>query len=102
MISLFANGEIKILGDHSGESWIVQVGAVMPFRIGWSRKTAKAREKSRPSREAVEEDVEEPAPSYNPLPARKAAPAKKTEPARKGKSKPAQPAESDSDFYYIQ
>ncbi|MBI5882833.1 MAG: hypothetical protein HZB91_07000 [Elusimicrobia bacterium] len=104
-VSLFSNGEIKVLGDHSGESWIVQFGVVMPFRIGWSRKTAKARAKSRSAREeTVEDGVEEPTGSYNPLPARKTQPAKKQEPAKKGKSKPkpAQPAESDSDFFYIQ
>ncbi|MBI5624249.1 MAG: hypothetical protein HY924_10750 [Elusimicrobia bacterium] len=97
-VNLFANGEIKVLGDHSGEAWIMHMGVVMPFRIGWSRKTAK---KTRSKPAAVRRDeVSEPE-AYDPLPPRKPDPVK---PGKKGKSKskPVQPAESDSDFYYIQ
>jgi hypothetical protein len=97
-VNLFANGEIKCLGDHSGEAWVMHLGVVMPFRIGWGKKAAKVREKPRQDRrEAVEESSE----AYDPLPPRRAEPSK---PVKKGKAKPkpAQPADSDSDFYYIQ
>lgn len=100
-INLFANGEIKVMGDHSGESWVIHMGVVMPFRIGWSRKTAKTsktvREESRLP--AVQDVTEEPPPVYNPLPARKPDPPRKK---GKGKAKPAKPAEADSDFIFIQ
>ncbi|MBI4677833.1 MAG: hypothetical protein HY748_09650 [Elusimicrobia bacterium] len=70
-LSLFANGEIKVLGDHSGDSWIIHVGAVMPFRIGPRPGAAKERERTRPAGKS------------------------------KPRPKPVQPSESDSDFYYI-
>ena len=40
-VNLFFNGEVKAIGVHAGESWIVQTGLMMPFRIGSKSLAAK-------------------------------------------------------------
>lgn len=93
-VDLFANGEVKALGEHSGESWIINLGFVLPFRIGpksWAssegerkkeRPVQQMTEDYRPSRKAAELQWDSPAPEQ---PQR---PAKPKKPSRKGKTKP--------------
>lgn len=33
-VNFFSNAEIKAMGDHAGESWIIHTGFMLPFRIG--------------------------------------------------------------------
>lgn len=51
-VNFFSNAEIKAMGAHAGESWIIHTGFMLPFRIGprgnsksevVSHKTAKPR-----------------------------------------------------------
>jgi hypothetical protein len=52
--SAFANGEIKALGALQYRSWIIQVGAAVPFNFGRKRRTAAVEPKA-----VFDEDAEQ-------------------------------------------
>ena len=61
--SAFANGELKALGQLQYRSWIIQVGAALPFDIG-GRTLFKRRRAAAPvePKSALEDETETPAP----------------------------------------
>lgn len=49
-VNLFCNGEVQAIGQHKGQSWVIHVGANLPFEVGWkgvysSKKAAAARQR---------------------------------------------------------
>ncbi len=46
--SAFANGELKALGQMEYRSWIVQVGAALPFDIGFTKTVIKRKRAAAP------------------------------------------------------
>ena len=60
-VSLFLNGEVKALGENAGRTFIVQMGIVAPFRIGWGSIAAKGTHWLAPDDKGVKDsfDVDE-------------------------------------------
>lgn len=84
--SAFANGELKALGQMQYRSWIVQVGAALPFDIGFT-KTVIKRKRAAPvePKSLLDDDDASPAPK----------------PMKRLRVKPAPPEQAPPDMIFL-
>jgi hypothetical protein len=94
--SAFANGELKALGQLQYRSWIVSVGAALPFDIGgkavFKRKRANAPVEPKPM---LDDDSDRPA--DKPAPKTKAAP----KPVTRTRVNPPPPEQAPPDMIFL-
>jgi hypothetical protein len=80
--SAFANGELKALGQLQYRSWIIQVGAALPFDIGFTKTVIKRKRAggSVEPKAALDEETDTPAPKPVKRPRAEPAPPEKAPP----------------------
>jgi hypothetical protein len=96
--SAFANGELKALGQLQYRSWIVSVGAALPFDIGrkWTVISRKRKTEPDEPKRALDDDSDRPA--DKPAPKEKSAP----KPVTRPRLNPPPPEKAPPDMIFLQ
>jgi hypothetical protein len=94
--SMFANGELKALGQLQYRSWIIAVGAALPFDIGrgpaiFYKRRPQSTTASALKPEALDDDAEKPEP-------KKPAP----KPVKRPRAEPTPPEKAPPDMIFLQ
>jgi hypothetical protein len=89
--SAFANGELKALGQLQYRSWIIQIGAALPFDIGFTKTLIKRKHAAEPVEPKAVLDDDSDAPATKPMP----------KPVKRPRASPPPPEQAPPDMIFL-